>query len=196
MRAELSMGAGASVNAASDPDAELVARAAAGDRASFGALLERHYDRMYRIAWRLTGSRHDAEDVVQDVCCALVGKIRFFRGEAKFATWLIGILVNACHDHRRRLGALARMRQRLSVVVALGANPDGRGLYRAAWLASGIARLSPEIRAAVVLVAGEGLSHAEAAAVLGCAESTVSWRLHAARKRLRAQMVEEILDVR
>jgi RNA polymerase sigma-70 factor (ECF subfamily) len=179
-----------------DPDADLVARAVVGDRASFGALLERHYERMHRIAWRLTGSVHDADDVVQDVCCALVGKLRLFRGEAKFATWLIGIVVNACRDHRRRAGAFARLRERLSVVTALGARPDGRDLFRATWLASGIARLSPEARAAVVLVAGEGLSHAEAAAILGCAESTVSWRLHEARKRLKAEAIDEVFDVR
>ena len=177
-----------------DPDAELVARAAAGDRASFGTLLERHYDRLHRVAWRLSGSCHDAEDLVQDVCCALVDKIRLFRGEAKVSTWLVGIVVNACRDHRRRSGAFARLRDRLTVVAGLEARPDGRDLHRARWLASGIARLSPEVRSAVVLVAGEGLSHAEAAAVLGCAESTVSWRMHEARKRLRAQQIEEVLD--
>ena len=184
------------IDARSDPDVELVARAAAGDRASFGELLDRHYERLHRVAWRLTGSSHDAEDIVQDVCCALVGKIRFFRGEAKFSTWLMGILVNACHDHRRRAGAMARLRDRFSVIAGFGRNPDGRDLYRATWLASEIARLSPEIRATVVLVAGEGLSHAEAAGILGCAESTVSWRLHEARKRLRAERIEEVLDVR
>ena len=88
------------------------------------------------------------------------------------------------------------MRERLSVVVDLGAGPDGRDLFRATWLASEIARLSPDVRAAVVLVAGEGLSHAEAAKILGCAESTVSWRLHEARKRLKAEAVDEVLDVR
>lgn len=179
-----------------DPDEDLLAPALAGDRASFAALIERHYGRLHRIAWRLTGSSHDAEDIVQDVLCALVGKLKLYRGEARFSTWLIGILINACHDHRRRAGRLARLRERFSIVAGLGAGPDGRDLYRATWLASEIARLSPEIRAAVVLVAGEGLSHAEAAQLLGCAESTVSWRLHEARKRLRAQNVEEVLDVR
>ena len=58
-----------------DPDRDLVDRAAAGDRNAFEALLRRHYDRIHRVAWRLTGSRVDAEDIAQDVCCALVGKI-------------------------------------------------------------------------------------------------------------------------
>lgn len=179
-----------------DPDASLVARAKAGDRAAFGSLLARHYDRLHRVAWRVTGSSHDAEDVVQEVCCGLVDRIALFRGECRFSTWLVGIVVNACRDHRRRAGAIARLRERFAVVAGLAAAPDGRDLYRATWLASELARLSPDIRAAVVLVAGEGLTHAEAAEALGCAESTISWRLHEARKRLRAQAAGEVLDAR
>ena len=68
------------------PDSELVARAQAGERAAFEALLRRHYERMHRLAWRMTGSRHDADDVVQEVCCALVGKLGGFRHEARFTT--------------------------------------------------------------------------------------------------------------
>src|SRR4051794_8976449 len=75
-----------------DPDRDLVDRARAGERAAFEVLLRRHYDRMHRIAWRLTGSAHDAEDIVQDVCCALVQKIEGFKGDAKFTTWLFGIV--------------------------------------------------------------------------------------------------------
>ena len=51
-----------------DPDADLVAGAIAGDRAAFSALLERHYDRIHGLAWQLTGTRADADDVAQDVC--------------------------------------------------------------------------------------------------------------------------------
>ena len=85
-----------------DPDARLVAAAKAGDRAAFEALLRSPYDRIHGLAWQLTGSRDDAEDVAQDVCCALVEKLAGFRGDAKFGTWLCGITVNACRDHYRR----------------------------------------------------------------------------------------------
>ena len=67
-----------------DPDSSLVAAACAGDRDAFAALLERHYDRIHGLAWQLTGSRADADDIAQDVCCTLVEKIGSFRGEAKF----------------------------------------------------------------------------------------------------------------
>ena len=179
--------------AAPDPDRDLVERAAAGDRAAFASLLETHYGRMHRLAWRLTGSVHNTDDIAQEVCCTLVELIENFRGEARFTTWLTGVVVNACRDHRRRGMTLRRLRERLAIVAGLVPQPDGRDLYRATWLASEIARLEPHLQEAVVLVAGEGMSHAEAARALGVAESTISWRIHEARRRLRAGLVEEVL---
>ncbi|PWT84747.1 MAG: hypothetical protein C5B56_15115, partial [Proteobacteria bacterium] len=67
-------GAGAR-SVTTDPDRSLVERAARGDRGAFEALLRRHYDRIHRIAWRLTGSHSHADDIAQDVCCTLVEKI-------------------------------------------------------------------------------------------------------------------------
>jgi RNA polymerase sigma-70 factor (ECF subfamily) len=167
-----------------DPDSALVAAAAAGDRAAFAELLERHYDRVHALAWQLTGSRADADDVAQDVCCALVEKIASFRGEARFSTWLCGIAYNACRDLRRRRRSFRGLADRLTVLAGLAAPPDGRDAYDAAWLRSAIARLKPAYRDAAVLVAGQQLSHGEAAEILGVAESTVSWRMHEVRRML------------
>jgi RNA polymerase sigma factor (sigma-70 family) len=171
-----------------DPDRDLVDRAVGGDRDAFESLLRRHYDRIHRVAWRMTGSRSHAEDIAQDVCCTLVEKIGGFKGEAQFATWLTSIVVNACRDHRRRGLTLARLRDHLSVLADLAARPDGRDAYRRSWLASALARLDPLLRDTVVLVVGEDLTHAEAAHALGVAESTVSWRMHEARRQLTPRM--------
>ncbi|SOB78728.1 RNA polymerase sigma-70 factor, ECF subfamily [Sphingomonas guangdongensis] len=167
-----------------DPDGELVRAAQAGDRAAFAALLERHYDRVHGLAWQLTGSRADAEDVAQDVCCALVEKIGGFRGEAKFTTWLCGITLNAARDLHRRRRSLRGLAERLAVVTGLAPRPDGRDLHDAMWVTSAVARLKPAYRDTVALVAGQQLSHAEAAALLGVAEATVSWRMHEVRRLL------------
>src|ERR1700749_158007 len=82
-------------------DADLAAAAIGGDRAASETLLRRHSDPIHGLAWRLTGTRADADDIAQDVCCALVEKLASWRGEAKFTTWLAGITVNAAHDVRR-----------------------------------------------------------------------------------------------
>ena len=168
----------------SEPDSSLIAAAAAGDRDAFAALLERHYDRIHGLAWQLTGSRADAEDIAQDVCCALVEKIGSYRGEAKFTTWLYGITFNACRDWRRRRRSFGIFSEKLAVLVGLAEKPDGRDLYDAVWIKSAIARLKPALRDTVVLVAGQQLSHAEAAEILGIAEATVAWRMHEVRRIL------------
>jgi RNA polymerase sigma factor (sigma-70 family) len=164
-------------------DDDLVSLATHGNRAAFEALLRRHYDLMHRVAWRMTGSQTDAQDICQDVCCALVERIASFRGEAKFTTWLIGIVRNACLDHHRRHSTLTRLKGHLAVLAGMAALPDGRDLFRRTWLASELARLSPLLRETVVLVAGEGLTHAEAAIALGVTESTVSGRMHEVRRQ-------------
>ena len=171
----------------SDPDSSLVAAAVAGNREAFASLLERHYDRIHGLAWQLTGSRADADDIAQDVCCALVEKIGSFRGEAKFSTWLCGITFNACRDWRRRRGSFHAFTEKLTVLVGIAAAaPDRRDLYDAIWLKSAIARLKPTLRDTAVLVAGQQLTHAEAGAILGVAEATVAWRMHEVRHLLTA----------
>jgi RNA polymerase sigma factor (sigma-70 family) len=167
-----------------DPDNDLVSAAIAGDRDAFAELLERHYNRIHALAWQLTGSRADADDIAQDVCCILVEKLASFRGEARFSTWLCGIVYNACRDLRRRRRSFSGFTDRLAVLAGLARPPDGRDLYDAIWLKGAIARLKPPYRDAAVLVAGQQLSHGEAAEILGIAEATVSWRMHEVRRLL------------
>lgn len=167
---------------ADEPD--ILAAAIAGDRDAFETLLRRHYDRIHGLAWQLTGSRADADDVAQEVCCILAEKLSAFRGDAKFTTWLCSIVYNACRDFHRRRTAFTRFTERLGVMVGLVQGPDGRDLYDAIWIESAIARLKPELRDTAILIAGQQLTHAEAARILGVAEATISWRMHEIRSQL------------
>ncbi|USI78249.1 RNA polymerase sigma factor [Sphingopyxis sp. USTB-05] len=165
-------------------DADIIAAAAAGDRDAFEALLRDHYDRIHGLAWQLTGSRADADDIAQDVCCILAEKLSAFRGDAKFTTWLCSIVYNACRDFHRRRSAFTRFAGRLSIMTGLARGPDGRDLYDAIWIESAIARLKPDLRDTAILIAGQQLSHAEAAQILGVAEATISWRMHEIRRQI------------
>lgn len=167
-----------------DPDTDLVAGALAGDRDAFSLLLQRHYDRIHSLAWQLTGSRADAEDIAQDVCCTLVERIGTFRGEARFTTWLCGVVFNACRDLHRRRRSFDGLTRRLAVLTGLTRGQDGRDLHDAMWVKSAIAGLPPAYRDTAILVAGQQLTHAEAAAILGVAEATISWRMHEVRRML------------
>src|SRR4051812_46884874 len=84
----------------SDPD--LIGRARDGDRDAFGRLVARHYDFIYRVAWRWAGNRSDAEDIAQDVCVRLGKAIRSYKGGAAFTTWLYAMTLNAARDLRRK----------------------------------------------------------------------------------------------
>ena len=89
-------------------DESLATAAARGDRAAFASLLERHYDRIHGLCWRLTGDRAEAEDLTQDICASLPAKLQGWRAEARFTTWLYRVAVNAAHDRRRRRASHAR----------------------------------------------------------------------------------------
>ena len=169
-------------------DLELAKRAGGGDREAFRLLLERHYDTAYRAALRFTGSVDDAEDVAQDVCLALAGKLKSFRGQSRFSTWLYSVVVNTCRDHCRKRKSTRALQQTYAVFRAMEEADRADDAARLDWLDEALASLPPKLRETAVLVLAEELSHAEAAEALGCAESTVSWRMHEIRKALKTTL--------
>ena len=173
------------------PDETLASAAAAGDRAAFSVLIHRHYDRVQGLAWRLTGSQAEAQDLAQDIFAALPAKLRNWRAEARFSTWLYRVVVNAAHDLRRRQAVRTRAADgwgdweiaRQDEIVAERARLD--------WLTAAMARLGPELRDTVALVLGEELTQAQAGEVLGLSEGTIAWRMAEVKRRLRAMAEEE-----
>lgn len=167
------------------PDDTLALAAAAGDRAAFAALLSRHYDRVFGLAFRLTGRRAEAEDLAQDVCMGLAGKLAGYRREARFTTWLYRVTVNAAHDRRRRQASHARAADGWGDWEIARQDEIAEGAAAQDWLAAAMAQLSPELRDTLALTLGEDLTQAEAAEVLGVSEGTVAWRMSEVKKRLR-----------
>ncbi len=180
------MHSGLAQTAVADSEDELIARARSGERAAFARLVAGRYDFLFRLAWRWTGNRADAEDVAQEVCVRLAHAVGSFRGEASFATFLHALTLNAVRDWGRRQARQKRIADAMltfAVIDAAGeANDDGDP---AGQLWEAVRGLPEKQRDAVLLVHGEGLSHADAAAAMGCSEKTVSWHIHEARKRLK-----------
>lgn len=173
-------------------DDQLLARsAAAGDIAAFERLIARHYDRIHRLAWRFAGGPPDSEDLAQDICLSLGRKIRTFRGDAQFSTWLYKVVLNAARDHHRRTRSRETATSGFAEDETLRRAGDASRAEEAAWLKTTLAGLKAELRETAVLVLDEDLTHAQAAEVLGVAESTVSWRLMELRKQLKARAREE-----
>jgi RNA polymerase sigma-70 factor (ECF subfamily) len=169
-------------------DADLIGLAREGDRQAFGELVERHYDFVHRVAWRWCGSRTDAEDIAQEVCVRLGKAIRTFKGDSAFTTWLYAMTLNAARDMRRKTAREAMKTEAFGIhaLIAGAVAPEPDDAAERLWVA--VRQLPDKQRDAVLLVYGEGLSHSATAEVMACAESTVSWHIHEAKKRLKVLM--------
>jgi RNA polymerase sigma-70 factor (ECF subfamily) len=171
-------------------ETELIKKASQGDRLAFGQLVEMHYDFIHAVAWKWTRSAPDADDIAQDVCVRLAGAISGFRGEGRFRTWLYALVLNAVRDGARKSQRDRRRVEEWSLDPSMQAGEAGEDDIEEIWIA--VRALSPKQRDAVMLVYSEGLDHGDAAEVLGCSESTVSWHLHEARKRLKIILGREV----
>ena len=85
-----------------------VEQAIAGDRAAFARLIARHYNLIFRVAFRLLGTQADAEDLAQDVCIELPAKLKSFKGQSKFSTWLYQVVMNKARDSLRKRATHAK----------------------------------------------------------------------------------------
>ena len=164
-------------------DKDLIGRAREGDRQAFEALLEGCYGMMFRVAYKWCGNRADAEDVTQDAAIKLARAIGGFRGDSAFASWLYRLVVNAAIDWQRTNKRYVELPDPESGHVGTVANSADKGMEVQEELARVLA-LPEKEKTALLLVFSEGMSHAEAAVVMECKESTVSWYIHEARKKL------------
>ncbi len=183
-------GAGASPRSADD-EGRLVALARAGNRAAFDELVRRHADGLYAVVVRLCASTQEAEEVTQEAFLRAWRGLPAFRGGSQFFTWLYRIGVNEARrrSERSRRGALVVSldEHRGREVCDDSMRPDDRAEH--AELRREVDRAIEDLpvdhRAALVLRDIEGLSTAQAAAVLGLRETAFKSRLHRARNALR-----------
>jgi RNA polymerase sigma-70 factor (ECF subfamily) len=180
-------------------DEDLVAYACSGDREAFDVLVGRHGQRVVSLIQGMVDHRQDAEDLVQEILLRAWRAMPAFRGESSFPTWLHRISVNAALDYRRRrrppveesIDRVAELEDAsLSEAIPLDPGPDQRWVRVTLRdvLMSHIRALSESERAVLVLRDLEDVSTAQAAQKLGVSEGLVRWRLHRARKHLRARL--------
>lgn len=176
----------------SDPEADrwLVAKIRGGDVGAYEALVRRHRDRIFRIALRMLGNPHDADDVAQEVVIQLWTAVVGFADTARFSTWLYRVVINRCLNHQRRSPRTRPLADEVDHPVVAAAEESVIAAQRATATAAAIAALPDEQRAALVLHQMEGLSYAEVAGVLKVSEAVVRGRLARARRTLLVQLRE------
>lgn len=166
----------------------LIARVLDGDPAAERELYEEHVERIYRLAYRLTGDPELAQDFTQDAFIRAFDRLGSFRGEAKLSTWLVSVATSVVFNGLRKV---KRLRQReVDIEAAAGhgtadrvADPDMRDrLHRA------IDDLPPGYRAVFLMHDLEGYTHEEIAAAMGIQSGTSKAQLSRARAKLRTAM--------
>jgi RNA polymerase sigma-70 factor, ECF subfamily len=165
-----------------DEDESWILQSQRGDHAAFGELVRRHQKMIHALTYRMTGSLADSEDLAQETFLRAYRQLESFRAEAKFSSWLYRIGINLCLNWRKRTQREAELHVEWSKdQETRGGSVDERSRH----VQEALMKLNPKQRAAIVLTVYEELNHAEAARALGCSETTVSWRVFAARAKLK-----------
>jgi RNA polymerase sigma-70 factor, ECF subfamily len=171
-------------------DPILVTRARDGDKRALAALCERHAPRVERLARHLLSDPEDARDASQESLAKLCVRIRQFRGEAQFSTWLHRLVVNTCRDVAQR----QRSRATEPLLEDRRVARDGDPTRAAAMselrseLCRSLAGLSAEQAQVVVLKDVVGLSFEEISAASGMPVGTAKCYAHRGRNGLRARL--------
>ena len=173
------------------------------DEGAFSEIVDRHGDRIYRLALRITGNPGYAEDIMQEVLIILLQKLDTFQGEAKFSTWLYRVALNAIFIHLR---AEAKYKNNLSLEDYAPYGQDGvlEGVEVKDWsgrpdeillnkeameiMENAVNELPEPHRIVFHLRDVEGLTNQEVAKILGLSLSNVKSMIHRARLFLRDKL--------
>lgn len=169
----------------------MIERAQTGDRAAFDQLITLFQRKVVSTAWRVLGNQEDALDAAQEVFIKLHRYLHTFRTDQDFQAWLYRLIINACHDTRKRRprhisleeererGGLDHLRSE-DDVEAMAMVSEDEGI-----IARALETLSEKEKAALVLRDLEGLSTEEVAKILGSSATTVRSQICSARAKIK-----------
>lgn len=188
IRQPLRQSSGLDYEKLSDPI--LVTRAKNGDRLALDALCARHAPRVERLAHHVLRDPEDARDAAQEAMAKLVVRLKQFRGESQFSTWLHRLVVNTCRDAAERNKARAHE----PLADNLGAGPEADPVRAARMselrreLCDSLAGASPEQAQVVLLKDALGYSFEEIAAAVEMPVGTAKCHAHRGRNKLRERL--------
>jgi RNA polymerase sigma factor (sigma-70 family) len=161
-------------------DSQLVKSALEGQEDAFKEIYERYYKMAFRLSYRLLSHKEAAEDVTQEVFIKMARSLVQFREDASFKTWVTKIVVNSTRDywrsHKNQHQSLNELDEERTEDLR------SRSVDLSLQIRDLLTCLPEKTKEVLILVEVEGLSHAEAAKVVGCREITVSWHIHKAKK--------------
>lgn len=185
----------------STTDRELVEAAQQGDMAAYGVLVARYQPRIVRLSAHMLKNQSDAEDVAQETFVRAYRALDRFDGRSEPFTWIyriaINLSLNVLRSRRVRKHATVDDDPRLESELVEhrpgyadpGSDSSDREIFQR--LASAMDKLSDSLKTTLILVCVDGVSHTDAAKILGCPEGTIAWRVHEARRKLRDELVSQ-----
>ena len=177
----------------------LIRKIQGGDSSLFSELVSRYQDRLYNLAYRLTGSPDEASDLAQETFVKAIKGIGQFHEKSRFYTWLVRILINTTTDWRTKskqdhqaIGQMQEMLKHSQAGGLIGDQDPQQHLEHAElverlWQAMDL--LDEEHRQILLLREQEHLSYQEMAQILKVSEGTIKSRLFRAREALRKHMM-------
>jgi RNA polymerase sigma-70 factor (ECF subfamily) len=172
-------------------DADATA-AATGDRQAFERLYRKHVNRVFSLCARMVADRTRAEELTQDVFVRAWEKVRLFRGESSFATWLHRLAVNVVLNERKTEGRRRTRFEEEDEETGMDAFAGVVGMTLPPGdmldLEEAITRLPPGARRVFTLHDVEGYKHEEIAEMLGVTTGATKAQLHRARMLLRERL--------
>ena len=171
-----------------------IARAKKGDAEAFSALVETYETSVYRLALRMCGNAHDAEEVTQEAFLAAWKGLPAFRGESKFSSWLYQLTSNAAIDFLRRekrhRGATP-IEEEVDLAAPGTPQPAAEEAELREALQQALDALTPEHRQVFLLRQMQQMSYEEIGRLLGLESGTVKSRLSRAKKQLRQILTQK-----
>jgi RNA polymerase sigma-70 factor (ECF subfamily) len=160
---------------------KLVRASQGGDTAAFESLV-RHYQKMiHALAFRMSGSWADAQDQAQETFIQAYRKLGSFRADSQFSSWLYRIAINQCLNAKKRV----QRNTKLGDEWRARRGETAEDAETAERVQEALLQLNPKQRAAIILTTYDGHNHKQAAGIMGCSETTVSWYLFTARAKLK-----------
>lgn len=171
-------------------DSCLVERCLQGDRSAFADIVERYKRQIYSITYSMTHNHADADDLSQDTFIRAYENLRRFRLGTSFHSWLRRIAVNICIDHLRHKKRFPENGLDDHPEMPSGHNPHNNAESNELMtsITKAVDSLPADQRTVVVLREMQGFGLKEIAGIMNCSESTIRWRLHYARKKLREKL--------
>lgn len=165
-------------------DKEVIERCKSGDIHAFGTLFEEFGEKLFGLCLRMSGDRNDAEDIIQEIFVILIKKIRAFRGDAKFSTWLYRVAINTCISFlRKKKSITVSLEDVLASRSELAVKPQP--VIQRELLKKAITLLPDGYRTTIVLHDIQGYNHREIAEIMGTSIGASKSQLFKARKKLK-----------